>query len=122
MAERILVVDDEIQITRVLRASLSAQRYDVRTANDPEEALRLFEEWDPDLIVTDVKMPIMDGIALALAAGRDHPDVAIMLMTGFADQRERAHGLDALVHDVIAKPFSVEQIKGAVREALVQRH
>ena len=75
-----------------------------------------------DLLLTDVKMPIMDGIALALAAGRDHPDVAIMLMTGFADQRERAHGLDALVHDVIAKPFTVDQIKGAVREALVQRH
>ena len=45
-----------------------------------------------------------------------------MLMTGFADQRERAHGLDALVHDVIAKPFSIDQIKGAVREALVERH
>ena len=75
-----------------------------------------------DLLLTDVKMPVMDGIALALAAGRDHPEVAIMLMTGFADQRERAHGLDALVHDVIAKPFSIDQIKGAVREALVQRH
>lgn len=75
-----------------------------------------------DLLLTDVKMPVMDGIALALAAGRDHPEVTIMLMTGYADQRERTHGLDALVHDVIAKPFSVEQIKGAVREALVKRH
>lgn len=75
-----------------------------------------------DLLPTDVKMPVMDGIALALAAGRDHPEVTIMLMTGYADQRERTHGLDALVHDVIAKPFSVEQIKGAVREALVKRH
>ena len=60
-----------------------------------------------DLLLTDVKMPVMDGIALALAAGRDHPDTAIMLMTGYADQRERAHGLDALVHDVIAQPFSL---------------
>ena len=67
-------------------------------------------------------MPVMDGMALALAAGRDHPDMPIMLMTGYADQRERAHGLDALVHDVIVKPFSVDQIKGAVREALVARH
>jgi CheY-like chemotaxis protein len=75
-----------------------------------------------DLLLTDVKMPFVDGIALALAAGRDHPDIAIMLMTGFADQRERTHGLEALVHDVIAKPFSVDQIKGAVREALVHRH
>jgi len=75
-----------------------------------------------DLLLSDVKMPVMDGIALALAAGRDHPDLAIMLMTGYADHRERAHGLDALVHDVIAKPFSVDQIKGAVREALHLRH
>ena len=52
-------------------------------------------------------MPVMDGIALALAAGRDHPDLTIMLMTGYADQRERAHGLDALIHDVISKPFSL---------------
>ena len=66
-------------------------------------------------------MPVMDGVALALAAGRDHPDIPIMLMTGYADQRERAHDLDALVHDVISKPFSVDQIKGAVREALVER-
>ena len=76
---------------------------------------------DFDLLLTDVKMPRMDGIALAMAAGRGHPGVAIMLMTGYADQRERTHGLGALVHDVIAKPFSVEQIKGAVREALIER-
>jgi two-component system, cell cycle response regulator CpdR len=61
----------------------------------------------------------MDGIALALAAGRDHPDVAIMLMSGYTDQRERAHGLDALVRDVIAKPFTLKQIQGAVKVALL---
>ncbi len=67
-------------------------------------------------------MPVLDGIALALATGRDHPEAAVMLMTGYADQRERAHGLDALVHDVINKPFSVDQVKCTVREALVARH
>ena len=61
-------------------------------------------------------------IELALTTGRCHPDMAIMLMTGYADQRERSHGLDALVHDVIGKPFTLEQIQGAVREALVARH
>jgi CheY-like chemotaxis protein len=66
-------------------------------------------------------MPIMDGIALALAAARDHPDLIILLMTGYADQRERAHGLDALIHDVINKPFSLADIKGAVNEALAAR-
>ena len=73
-----------------------------------------------DLLLTDVKMPVMEGIALA--AGRGHPEVTVMPMTGYADQCERTHGLDELVHDVIAKPSSMEQIKGAVREALVERH
>jgi len=71
-----------------------------------------------DLLVTDIRMPIMDGVALALAAARDYPDLTILLMTGYADQRERAHGLDAIIHDVIAKPFSVAALRGAVNEAL----
>jgi two-component system, cell cycle response regulator CpdR len=61
---------------------------------------------------------VMDGIALALAAARDHPQVTILLMTGFADQRERALGLEALVHDVITKPFSLTAIRTAVNDAL----
>ena len=66
-------------------------------------------------------MPIMDGIALALAAARDFPDLTILLMTGYADQRERAHGLDALIHDVIAKPFTLAALRAAVNEALAVR-
>ena len=60
-------------------------------------------------------MPVMDGIALALAAARDHPDLVILLMTGYADQRERAHGLDALIHDVITKPFTLAEIRARGR-------
>jgi two-component system, cell cycle response regulator CpdR len=60
----------------------------------------------------------MDGIALALAAARDDPRLIILLMTGYADQRERAHGLDALIHDVIAKPFTVAEIRAAIAAAL----
>jgi two-component system, cell cycle response regulator CpdR len=63
----------------------------------------------------------MDGIALALAAARDFPELTILLMTGYADQRERAHGLDALVHDVLAKPFSLAMLRGAVNGALAVR-
>ena len=63
-------------------------------------------------------MPIMDGIALALTVARDFPNMTILLMTGYADQRERAYGLDALIHDVITKPFTLAVLRAAVNEAL----
>jgi CheY-like chemotaxis protein len=61
---------------------------------------------------------MMDGIALALATARDYPALTILLMTGYADQRERAAGLEALIHDVVTKPFSLAQIRAAVADAL----
>ena len=92
------------------------------TAADGAEALDILtgDTHAFDLLLTDIKMPIMDGIALALAAARDFPDLIILLMTGFADQRERASGLNAIVHDVITKPFSVADIRTAVTCALTQ--
>jgi len=71
-----------------------------------------------DLLLTDIQMPVMDGIALALATARDFPGLTILLMTGFAAQRERASGLDAIVHNVVTKPFSVADIRAAVADAL----
>jgi CheY-like chemotaxis protein len=121
---RILVAEDDDTLRDLVVRALNDDGHELTVATDGVAALEALNRQNSafDLLLTDVKMPVMDGIALALAAGRDHPEVAIMLMTGFADQRVRAHGLDALVHDVIAKPFSIDQIKGAVREALVQRH
>jgi two-component system cell cycle response regulator CpdR len=121
---RILIAEDDDAVRDFVARALNEDGHDLTVAVDGAAALDTLSRHDGeyDLLLTDVKMPVLDGIALALAAGRDYPEVAIMLMTGYADQRERSHGLDALVHDVIAKPFSVEQIKGAVREALVARH
>jgi CheY-like chemotaxis protein len=95
--------------------------HDVTTACDGSEALDILKREGGrfDLLLTDIRMPIMDGIALALAAARDFPELVILLMTGYADQRERAHGLDALIHDVIAKPFTLNVLRTAVDEALV---
>ena len=123
MAKILIAEDDDIIRELVVRA-LSEDGHELTAAADGAAALDTLSHHDGtfDLLLTDVKMPIMDGIALALEAGRKHPDMAIMMMTGYADQRERTHELDALVHDVIAKPFSIDQIKGAVREALVTRH
>lgn len=104
--------------------ALDSDGHDLTEAVDGATALAALNSFNGefDLLLSDVKMPVMDGIELALATGRRHPDIAIMLMTGYADQRERAYGLDALVHDVISKPFSVDQITRVVREALVQRN
>ncbi len=121
---KILIAEDDDAVRELVARALNEDGHELTVAADGAAALDALSRHDGefDLLLTDVKMPVLDGIALALAAGRDHPEVSIMLMTGYADQRERAHGLDALVHDVIAKPFSLEQIKGAVREALVARH
>ncbi len=117
---RILVAEDEEGLRSLVARALAQDGHAVMTANDGAEALDLLtrEQGAFELLLTDIRMPIMDGIALALAAARDHPHVAILLMTGYADQRERASGLDALIHDVIAKPFSLATIRGAVKDAI----
>jgi two-component system cell cycle response regulator CpdR len=117
---RILVADDEEAIRGLVARALRQDGHEVMTANDGAEALDVLvrEKGAFELLLTDIRMPVMDGIALALAAARDHPAVTILLMTGYADQRERASGLDALIHDVIAKPFSMGTMRSAVEGAL----
>ena len=117
---RILIAEDEEALREMCARALSITGHEVKTACDGGDALDLLqrEAGRFDLLLTDIRMPVMDGIALALAAARDYPELTILLMTGYADQRERAHGLDALIHDVIAKPFTLVTLRGAVEEAL----
>jgi CheY-like chemotaxis protein len=118
---RILIAEDEVAIRGLVARALLQDGHDVMTANDGAEALDVLvrERGAFALLLTDIRMPVMDGIALALATARDHPDITILLMTGYADQRERASGLNTLIHDVITKPFTLEAIRAAVNEALV---
>jgi CheY-like chemotaxis protein len=120
---RILIVDDEEPLRSLVARALAMDGHETLTAEDGAAALDLLQAEGGafDLLLTDIKMPIMDGIALALATARDFPTLTILLMTGYADQRERAHGLDALIHDVITKPFSVADIRNAVNGALLAR-
>jgi two-component system, cell cycle response regulator CpdR len=120
---RILLAEDEEALRGFLVRALKQDGHEVSAASDGAEALDTLtrEKGGFDLLLTDIRMPIMDGIALALAAARDYPELVILLMTGYADQRERAHGLDALVHDVITKPFTLTDIKIAVNEALASK-
>ncbi len=121
---RILVAEDEEPLRAMLVRAFQGQ-HSVVAAADGAEALDTLTaaNGEFDLLLTDIRMPLMDGIALALAAARDYPRLVILMMTGFADQRERAHGLDALIHDVITKPFSLADIRSAVEGALASvRH
>jgi CheY-like chemotaxis protein len=120
---RILIADDEDSMRALVARAIAMDGHDIVTAQDGAEALEILtrEQGAFDLLLTDIQMPIMDGIALALSAARDFPQLTILLMTGFADQRERASNLSAIAHDVITKPFSVADIRTAVADALASR-
>jgi len=121
---RILIADDEESMRLLVGRAIAMDGHEIVTAEDGAEALEILTEQNGafDLLLTDIKMPIMDGIALALATARDFPDLTILLMTGYADQRERATGLNAIVHDVVTKPFSVADIRTAVADALAVKN
>jgi two-component system cell cycle response regulator CpdR len=120
---RILIADDEESMRLLVARAIAMDGHETVTAQDGAEALETLvrNNGQFDLLLTDIKMPVMDGIALALAAARDFPRLTILLMTGFADQRERASNLNAIVHDVITKPFAVADIRTAVADALASR-
>jgi CheY-like chemotaxis protein len=120
---RVLIADDEDSMRALVARAIAMDGHEIITAQDGAEALEILVRDDGafDLLLTDIQMPVMDGIALALAAARDFPNVTILLMTGFADQRERASNLNAIIHDVVTKPFSVADIRTAVADALATR-
>jgi CheY-like chemotaxis protein len=120
---RVLIADDEDSMRKLVARAITLDGHEAIAAQDGAEALEILvsEEGGFDLLLTDIQMPVMDGIALALSAARDFPQMTILLMTGFAEQRERASNLEAIVHDVITKPFSVADIRTAVADALAAR-
>jgi len=120
---RVLIADDEDSMRALVARAIAMDGHETVTAQDGAEALEILtrEGGAFDLLLTDIQMPVMDGIALALSAARDFPRLTILLMTGFADQGERASNLSAIAHDVIAKPFSVADIRTAVADALASR-
>ena len=117
---RILVAEDEDPLRALVARAITDLGHTVVTAFDGADALDILtrEHGSFDLLLTDIRMPLMDGIALALATARDHPNIVILLMTAYADQRERASNLEALIHDVVLKPFTLAELKTAVTDAL----
>jgi two-component system KDP operon response regulator KdpE len=117
MAGRILIIDDEPQITRVLRAALAAQAYEVRTANDPEEGLQVFRDWPPDLVITDLMMPGMSGVDVCRAI-RSRAATPVLVLSVREHERSKVEALDAGADDYVTKPFGIQELLARVRAHL----
>ncbi|MBA2646149.1 MAG: response regulator transcription factor [Pyrinomonadaceae bacterium] len=114
---RILIVDDEPQITRVLRRSLTTHRYEVRTAADGEAALELFADWKPDLVITDLSMPHMSGLELCRRL-RAVSSVPIIVLSVKSEEQVKVEALDSGADDYVTKPFGVDELLARVRASL----
>ncbi len=115
--KHILVVDDEAQITRVLRTSLSTHGYDIRVANDGDTALEIVKDWTPDLVITDLAMPNMDGLELCRRL-RAKTQVPIIVLSVRGEERTKVKALDAGADDYVTKPFGMEELLARVRANL----
>jgi two-component system KDP operon response regulator KdpE len=115
--QRILVVDDESQLTRVLRRSLTAQGYDVRIAGDGEFALQTFRDWPPALVITDLAMPNMSGLELCRQL-RQLSDVPIIVLSVRGEESTKVEALDAGADDYITKPFGMDELLARIRATL----
>jgi two-component system, OmpR family, KDP operon response regulator KdpE len=117
---RVLVVDDEPQITRVLKTVLTSQGYDVRTSAEGESALGTVREWSPELVITDLYMPHMDGVELCRRI-RELSSVPIIVLSVKGEERTKVEALDSGADDYVTKPFGIDELMARVRSALRRR-
>ena len=116
---RILVVEDDPSVRNFTARALQTDGHEIETAEDGGEGLECIAGGDDhDLVLSDIRMPVMDGIEMAERAAAVSPELKILLMTGYAEQRERAAQLSGIVIDVVQKPFTLSQIREAVAKAL----
>lgn len=114
---RILVVDDEPQLIRVLRTGLKSRGYDVLAAEDGQSGFKLFQEWKPDLVITDLAMPNMDGLELCRRL-RSISQVPIIILSAKGEERIKVEALDIGADDFVTKPFGIDELLARLRAAL----
>jgi len=114
---RILVVDDEPQLTRVLRTGLKSRGYDVRVAPDGLAGLETFSDWHPDLVITDLAMPNMDGLELCRRLRAISP-VPIIILSAKGEEKIKVEALDIGADDFVTKPFGIDELLARVRASL----
>ena len=115
--QKILVIDDETQIIRVMRQILSAHQFQIRTANDGEAGLELFTDWKPDLVITDLQMPDVGGLEFCRRV-REFSDVPIIVLSVRDDEKTIVEALDAGADDYVTKPFATNVLLARVRANL----
>ena len=115
---RILIAEDHESVRDYLVRGLESAGHMVHACQDGGAALAAARDGDFDLLLTDIVMPVMDGIALALAVADLKPDMPVIMMSGYAQERQRAHNLEDLVSDVLSKPFTLAELRAVVDRAL----
>jgi two-component system KDP operon response regulator KdpE len=115
--QNILVVDDEPQITRVLMTTLTSHGYAIRLAADGDEALQVMKDWSPDLLITDLAMPNMDGLQLCRSV-RTNSTVPIIVLSVRGEEQTKVEALDAGADDYVTKPFGIIELMARIRAAL----
>ena len=114
---RILVVDDEPQLTRVLRTGLKSRGYDVRAAADGLAGFEAFTDWHPDLVITDLAMPNVDGLELCRRL-RAISQVPIIVLSAKGEEKTKVEALDLGADDFVTKPFGIDELLARVRASL----
>ena len=114
----ILVAEDEPNVRAFIARALQHAGHETTLAEDGQRALEKLADGQYDLLLSDIVMPELDGIALALKVAQDWPDLRVLLMSGYAQERQRAHNMDVLAHSVLPKPFDLATLRDAVDAAL----
>lgn len=117
----ILLAEDDDAVRGFVTRALESFSYEVVAVSDGGSALAALQQGSYDLLLTDIVMPVMDGIALALKASAQWPDMPILMMTGYSHERQRAHNLEDLIFDVMDKPFGLATLREQVARALAGR-
>ena len=120
MPARILVAEDDPSVRSFVLRALDLRGHEVTAVEDGLQALEALAKESFDLLITDIVMPGLDGIGLALKVGRDHPDLPVLMMTGYSAEQQRAHNLEELITRVVLKPFTLQQICDEA-EAMLKR-
>ena len=115
---RVMIVDDDADTLALLREVIAKEGYHVETVEDAEMALRRANDWQPDLVITDIQMPRMDGLALLAALREKAPDIMVILLTAFGSLKTAVDAIKTGAFDYLSKPFIVDDIRLAVRRAL----